>query len=408
MKILFICDKPPASTRMPGSPRQYNLCKELSKNNEIHLLCFKHDKEREKELEEFKEAKTIFKKIHFFKSEASKASWIEKQQHRLTLQASFSMRFKNPKEMLARKEFVEKVAKDNKSDLLLIDGVQNWQFISADLNHIPRAIDFCDCITGLLVQQAKAASSIKEKIRMYLEAFGVMQAEKKALKECDLGIAISSKDETTLRTIHKTADTVIVPNGVDTEFFKRSKPKEKKKKIIFTGVMGYEPNEDAVLFFAKDIFPIIQKKHQDSEFWIVGARPPESVEALKEKNNIYVTGSVDDIRPYLEEACVFACPLRLGAGVKNKILSAWSMELPVVATSLSMSGLDAEDRSQYILADKPGDFADAICEVFEKKDFAVDLGKKGRKLAVGNFSWQSANLILEESLVQLAKNKTNT
>lgn len=392
---------------MPGSPRQYNLCKELSKNNEIELVFFTPDEEREKELKTFEEAKTVFAKTYRYTNTNSskKTSWIAKQQHRLMAEPSFSFRFKKPEEMLLRKEYIEKIVKDSNPDLLLIDGIQNWQFISVDLDTIPRVIDFCDCITGLLVQQAKAAPSFKIKIALYLEAYGVMQTEKKALKECDLSVAISKKDEHTLKTIYKEANTLIVPNGVDPEFFKCKEKRavNSNKKIIFTGVMGYEPNKDAVMFFAKEILPLVNKKHPDAEFWVVGARPPKEITKLGEHPNITVTGSVDDIRPYLEQASIFACPLRLGAGVKNKILSAWAMELPLVATSLSMSGLKAENKQHYLLADDPVSFSDAISKIIEDNNLAKALGENSRALVINNFSWQSANKTFENELNSIIK-----
>src|SRR6185295_93318 len=112
-------------------------------------------------------------------------------------------------------------------------------------------------------------------------------------------------DERVIRELSTKAKTLTVPNGVDTEYFAPDSSALEADKIVFTGVMGYAPNEDAALHFAEDIFPLVKAKRPRVEFWIVGSEPSTRIKALVRISGIHVTGQVDDVRPYVRSATVF-------------------------------------------------------------------------------------------------------
>jgi glycosyltransferase involved in cell wall biosynthesis len=313
------------------------------------------------------------------------------------------MRYREPEELAARRAFIAKLIEEVKPHILLIDGVQNWQFVPKGCK-LPVVVDFCDCMTQLLTQQAKYESTFRSKMSIYLESYAVMHAELEALKGCDLAIAISPEDEIALRRIHKTAQTILVPNGINSRYFACNPEQPVTRdpnKIIFTGVMGYRPNEDAAIYFAENILPLIQEKHAEAEFWIVGARPTPAVKKLSKLKGVFVTGAVADIRPFLEESGVFVSPLRIGAGVKNKILSAWAMEIPVVATSISMAGLFGVHERHYIGANSDQEIADSICNVIQNPKVAKLLTREARTLVRERYTWSEPGTILEDRLIHL-------
>ena len=134
-----------------------------------------------------------------------------------------------------------------------------------------------------------------------------------------------------------------ITNGVDMEYFSPGSMPPDAGKIVFTGVMDYAPDEDAALYFGREVFPLVRAQRPHAQFWIVGSNPSPAVRALSSSAGIHVTGKVDDIRPHMRSAAVFVSPLRVGSGVKNKILAAMAMEKATVATPLSIDGLDLAD-----------------------------------------------------------------
>src|SRR5919106_3025668 len=112
----------------------------------------------------------------------------------------------------------------------------------------------------------------------------------------------------------------------------------------------------------------------DVEFWAVGSDPSARVRELARESGVHVTGKVDDVRPYLQSAAVFVCPLRSGAGMKNKILAAMAMRRPIVATSLSLEGLDARPDEHVLMADRVEDFAAQVMRLLRDQRLARRLG----------------------------------
>ncbi len=169
-------------------------------------------------------------------------------------------------------------------------------------------------------------------------------------------------------------------------------------KLVFTGVMDYAPNEDAALHFVEDIFPLVRAKRPEVQFWIVGSDPSERVRALTRISGVHVTGKVDDVRPYVRSATVFVCPLRVGSGVKNKILAAMAMQKATVATSMSIDGLDLADNREVLLADDPQDFADKVVRLLTDQQATQQLGVNGLARVQGQYSWGAMGKELETAI----------
>ena len=148
----------------------------------------------------------------------------------------------------------------------------------------------------------------------------------------------------------------------------------------------------------KDIFPLVKAKRPQVQFWIVGSEPSERVKALTGIPGIHVTGKVDDIRPYVRSATVFVCPLRVGSGVKNKILAAMAMQKATVATSMSIDGLDLAENREVLLADEPQDFADKVIRLLTDQNAAQQLGANGLARVQAQYSWGAMGKVLETAI----------
>ena len=181
----------------------------------------------------------------------------------------------------------------------------------------------------------------------------------------------------------------IVPNGVDSEYWRRRNRERGRATILFTGAMHYRPNADAALLLAREIFPLVRREIPDARLVLVGRDPSEELCAAGNSPGIQVTGLVDDVRPYLEEATVFAAPLRFASGIQNKVLEAMSMEIPVVATSAAADGLYAEggEKPPLTVRDQPAEIAQALVRRIQEESRAPF--EEARRFVEQHFSWRT-------------------
>ncbi len=184
-----------------------------------------------------------------------------------------------------------------------------------------------------------------------------------------------------------------VENGVDIDYFdpkgRYSNPyRDGQKVLVFTGAMDYWANVEAVSWFVAEILPGIQQREPDTHFYIVGARPAAEVKKLAERHQVYVTGSVVDIRPYIAHATMAVTPLRVARGVQNKVLEAMAMAKPVVATTGAIEGIRLSPELMKLVADQPGTFIDTVVDLLQG-DQCQSLGQQGRELVEDRYSWSS-------------------
>jgi len=173
--------------------------------------------------------------------------------------------------------------------------------------------------------------------------------------------------------------------------------KNDRPLIVFTGQMDYRPNIDAVTWFARDILPLIRKRHP-AHFAIVGRAPTAAVKALA-GDHVTVTGAVDDVRGWLAAAAVCVAPLKLARGIQNKVLEAMAMARPVVASTAAAEGIDHADTIR--VADTAQDFADRIVTLIEAPEAAAALGQAARAQVIRRYGWD-ARLAPLDALLGLA------
>ncbi len=180
----------------------------------------------------------------------------------------------------------------------------------------------------------------------------------------------------------------IIPNGVDVTHYQPDFAAEAPAHLIYIGSMDWYPNEDAVAFFADEVFPRIQEKVPDVAFSIVGGNPSGRVQKLAERDGVLVTGRVPEIKPYFAEATVFVVPLRIGSGTRLKILEALAMGKAIVSTSVGAEGLDLRDGEEIFIADEPVAFADAVTRLLTDVELRRRIGENGRARVEQDYDWR--------------------
>lgn len=164
---------------------------------------------------------------------------------------------------------------------------------------------------------------------------------------------------------------------------------QESKSLVFVGTLGPPFNQDAVLWFCQDIFPLILREVPEAKFYIVGENPPAHIKRLSLSGKIIVTGEVPDVRPYIEPASVYVAPIRAGTGLKTKIIEALSMGKAIVATSVAVAGLwDLGDKVIHI-HDDPEDFAKNIVALLRNDKLRIMLGLRARQLFERSYSFEA-------------------
>jgi glycosyltransferase involved in cell wall biosynthesis len=192
-----------------------------------------------------------------------------------------------------------------------------------------------------------------------------------------------------------------VPSGIDIEAFRPSSAISRRRgMIVITGNMNHPPNVDGVEYFCKEIFPLICQRVPSATLWLVGAGPVSRVRKWTRDSRIKVTGFVPDIRPYLQEAMVSVCPVRLRIGTQTKVLEALACGTPVVTSSAGNHGIRAVSGEHLFVADDPVTFADVTVTLLTEDRWSA-FSQNGRRFVEDNFAWQKSVEKLQQILERL-------
>ncbi len=202
----------------------------------------------------------------------------------------------------------------------------------------------------------------------------------------DRTVVISEADRAMLRQLQPALNIDVIPNGIELEHFQPSHSGRDASTLLFVGNYEYKPNQDAVRVLVEQVLPPLREALPQARLQLVGLNPPDWMRALA-NDHIEVTGSVPDVRPYLAQATVFVCPLRIGAGLKNKLLEGLAMGIPVVATPLSVDGIHVRHGESAIVA--PVDqIAAETARLLRDDALRERLSRKGRALIEAEYSWE--------------------
>lgn len=204
-------------------------------------------------------------------------------------------------------------------------------------------------------------------------------------------VLVSTEREAQLaRRIAPGAHVQALPNGVDTGYFKPAPEANREAAVIFTGDMSYFPNEEAVIYFARRVLPLIRSEVAEVRFLIVGRNPGRKVQELSKIEGVEVTGFVPDVRTWLAKARVAVAPFTIAAGIQNKILEAMAFGLPVVATPRAAQGLSSRVADRVHTGNTPEELASKVLVLVRDRQFAQRTGLDGRHAVMQDYSWDSA------------------
>ena len=216
-------------------------------------------------------------------------------------------------------------------------------------------------------------------------------------RRVDLVLTTSDRDRLVFEQELGLSGIAVVPNGIDLSEFAPGGRPPRPGTIVFSGLMSYYPNQQAVRWFLDDIFPLVLQKVPTARFVVAGAAPPRWLTARADER-LEVTGWVPDIRPYLRQAAVVIAPLRVGGGTRVKILEAQATARPVVSTALGAEGLNLRHDESVLIADDAASFASRVVDVLRDRELAERIGRAGRRHVEDHFDWNQIGEALSRCL----------
>ena len=296
---------------------------------------------------------------------------------------------------LELKRAVRTLVHERRHDLIMFSGKNTFPAI-ANLEGVPIVADCCDATSGRVAGELARAKLLR-KLWLFMRYIEVRRIEKGLVAKTPHLAFASRRDRKAMLGGKEVGE--ILPQAVDAGYWQRKTPERKSNVLLFTGVMNYPPNHDAAMFLLEEILPLVRKTLPSIELVIAGRDPlPALKKAAQGNAKITLTGFVDDLRPYLEQAALYVAPIRFASGVQNKILEALAMQLPVITTPVVAEGLRLNDEVELPLrvAESAQQFAERIIALLQNNSERTRLARAARPFVENNFVWASNIAKLEK------------
>ena len=362
MKILFLTAHLPYPPLSGGRRREFELISRLSKNFEIHLCSITKswgtDSMYTNDLLQYCTS------VNLFKADAP------------TNKKQYGIYPHQMKKQMSEKasSYISFLLKNQSFDVVHIEGYYLVQHVPMK-PEVPILLVEHNIEHLLALQRFMVAITQQEKSYFWSEYIMTLKWERLMWKRATVCVALTNEDKITMERLEPNIDIRMISDGSDhlkkidvfttllSNSFEHSLISNNCPSILFVGNFAYEPNIDAALYFSRQIFPLILKDVPDAKLFLVGNAPPPEICSLTSSKQIEVTGSVASLIPFYKHADVVICPLRIGGGVKVKVLEALSFGKAIVSTSVGTQGLDLLTHKAIAIADDPTDFAENVVQL---------------------------------------------
>lgn len=379
MKVFVLVSRVPWPLEKGDKLRAWHQVRELSKRHEVFLCCLTDEPVHR---DAVKHLETIAKHVAVVK--LSRVKIIVRLAWALFSSRPFQVHYFFQR---AAARMVTKHLTDFAPNHIYCQLVRCSEYVK-HVHHIPKTLDYMDAFNKGMERLAAQSTRFMKRIRQ-IEAERLVRYENLIFDYFDHHTIISEQDRALIYHPQRKR-IVVVRNGVDTDFFTHHAATATRKVVVFTGNMSYPPNIDSAELLAREVMPLVRKRHPDALLLLAGADPHQRVRDLAEANHVEVTGWLDDIRQAYQRGMVFAAPLRIGTGLQNKLLEAMSMQLPCITTTLANNALKAPVGDVILVADHPAGQAEAIVQLIDHESDRRRLSSAGRAFVEANYSWEGA------------------
>ena len=416
LKILFIVPYVPTRIRT----RPFHLIRALaSEGHRVTLATLWSNRA------EFAEARCLAEKLEGLVAEKiglSRVIWncIRALPTSHPIQADYSW---SPK--LARK--IARIVEETPFDVVHVEHLRGVRYglmlketlARKGLKHPPVVWDSVDCISTLFRQAAQESCSTRSRLTTKIELSRTEQFEGWLATRFSRVLVTSETDRSELLKLAENwcrrhgidprpmlaKRLAIVPNGVDLEYFSPNGDVREPSTLVISGKMSYHANVTAVVRYVKDVMPKIWAALPETRLWIVGKDPSREIQKLgipwredqpsstpkngNRESRVQVTGTVDDIRPFLRRATLAVAPIRYGVGIQNKVLEGLACGTPVVATPQAVTALQVRSGQELMIAESQQELADSVLSLLKNPQHCSRLGRSGRLFVEQQHAWSS-------------------
>jgi glycosyltransferase involved in cell wall biosynthesis len=253
----------------------------------------------------------------------------------------------------------------------------------------PTLLNHHNCESAMALRRASLESNPVKKFVLNHQARKLAAVEAALTHRVTLNLTVSDEDSTRLRTINPFAQTRLVENGTDVDYFHPQDDLLEERTIIFAASLHWYPNQSALDFFDREIWPLIKQRCPGVRFIVAGQKPPEFlVRWAKSDPAIELVPDPEDIRPCIARGSVYVCPILDGGGSRLKLMDAMAMGKAIVSTSVGAEGLRYRAGEHMLIADDPQKFADSVVTLMENSTLRSKLATAARRLALEEYSWR--------------------
>ncbi|HEY3130055.1 MAG TPA: glycosyltransferase [Acidobacteriota bacterium] len=372
LQILYVSAYVPHLWRHGGAGRVFQLIKRVAKQHDVSVAAFYEDDAELKECEN----------LRSFSSQVIPVYRRGKPATNIFPYEPFE-EFDLPE----MRQALIQAARERPFDIVHFEYTQMASY--ADL--FPNSVKF---LTEVEVNYGAAASKISylssplKRFKWYYNSMQVLDRELALCRLVDHVVCVNETDAALLRGYLNPSAVHVVHTGVDIEYFKpNGNYAEEPFSVGFVAAFRHEPNVDAAIFFINEVLPAIKKPVPETRFYLIGSSPPEEVRTLHDGKHVFVTGFVQDLLQYYHRMSVIVVPLRIGVGIRGKILEAWAAGKPVVGTTLAAAGIEAHQGENIYIADSPAELARWTVRLLGNQPARASMGVRGRRTAELFYNW---------------------
>jgi glycosyltransferase involved in cell wall biosynthesis len=381
--------------------RILHLFRRLAKRHEVHLLALVHEDEQRAQLPAL-EQDGLFTSIRMREVPGRNPLGRLRTNLGLSPVADFHAEYPGFAQALAQEVTALQKELSLDAGYIFDPWADLWYQKAAKV--LPTLLDVCDCRTLFYERRLERGDlGLGERMRTRQLRRRFLAYEQACLDTYPVSTVVSPHDRDRLVEMRPNADVHIIPNGVDLEMFQPLPDVEEHPgNLIMFGNMDFLPNVDASIRLAREILPLVRKRHPHATATIIGTNPLPEVQELDQLPGVEVTGRVEDLKPWIQRSSMLVAPMRFGAGIKNKVLESMAVEKPVVTNATGVEAMHADVAALLTLAESNEEFAAAISDLLDQPEQRATLGKQGRETMARLHSWETAAEAYEALLQRLA------
>jgi sugar transferase (PEP-CTERM/EpsH1 system associated) len=349
MKVLFLTHRLPYPPNRGDRLRAYHLIRTLSREMQVDLISLVHDRAELEGVQPLQELGLRVTPVP-----------VPYYANRLSAAAALAGRTPLTHVLLDSPDIGAAIgrAANEKPDVVFAycSGMAKFA-VRPPLEELPLVLDLVDLDSNKWLDLSRESRFplgwIYRREALRLGAF-----EQLAVARAGVSLVVNDRERDAVRRVCPGAHLQVLPNGVDLESLRPGSPPAPGQRVVFCGVMNYQPNEDGVRWFAREVWPRVRASCTTATFTIVGSNPAAAIRNLASPSSgIEVTGRVEDVKPHLWNAAVSVAPLHVARGIQNKVLEAVAAGLPTVVTPSVFEGLPDEVRAACRVAGNAEEFA---------------------------------------------------